>query len=140
MMARHRRIASLLLVALLAGAHQARAQAPSPAQTPAPAQAPRHSPVCADGVRSYDRLADVPAPFDTLRMPPGPPIRVNNEDEAREAERMIRERAGSVGATGIVIADVTVDDGSGGVVMRRSVTPVFVASDSVRAQAACHPS
>ncbi|HEY2806362.1 MAG TPA: hypothetical protein VGI92_10955 [Gemmatimonadales bacterium] len=130
-MARYAHFGSSLVVALLGGAHQALAQ-----QTPAPA--PHRTVVCAAGVRTYDRLADVPAPFDTLRMPPGPPMRVNNDDEAREADRLIRERAGSIGATGIVIADVTDDDGTGGMRVHRSITPVFVAADTVRAQAACH--
>jgi hypothetical protein len=65
----------------------------------------RHSPVCAEGVRRYDSMAAVPAPFDTLTMPPGEPVRITNPAEAKAAERRMVERAGSVGATVIVVKE-----------------------------------
>jgi hypothetical protein len=100
-------------------------------------QAPRHPRVCAGGVRTYPSVTQVPTPFDSLAMPPAPgPVRVTNPAEAEAADRAVRERAGSVGATGVVVSDVTEDTG-GGMRIRRSVLPVFVPSDSARAQQAC---
>lgn len=100
-------------------------------------QAPRHPRVCTGGVRTYPSITQVPTPFDSLTMPPAPgPVRVTNPAEAEAADRAMRERAGSIGATGIVVSDVT-DDTGGGMRIRRSVLPVFVPSDSARAQQAC---
>ena len=99
----------------------------------------QHPAVCAAGVRDYGSLAEVPAPYDTLRLPPGPPIRVHSEDEARAAEQLIHQQAGSVGATGLVTFEEQEDDGSGTVRVRRRVLPVFVPSDTARAYAACKP-
>jgi hypothetical protein len=110
-----------------AGADRVVAQAASPA----------HPRICADGVRRYDGKAAIKTSFDTLAMPPGQPIRVTNPDEERAADRQILERAGSVGATGVVLIDRTVDDGSGMMRMSRSVTAVFVPADTARAHAAC---
>lgn len=109
--------------------------------TPAEAQgngtgAPAHPAVCADGVRRYVSLSAVPAPFDSLRMPPGPPIRITSPEEEQAAEREMRRRAGQAGATGLVMLDETSEEGRAHMVRRR-VVPVFVAADSARAQAAC---
>jgi len=100
-------------------------------------QAPRHPRVCAAGVRTYTSITQVPTPFDSLTMPPASgPIRVTSPAEAEAADRAMHERAGSVGATGVVVSDVTEDVG-GGMRIRRSVLPVFVSADSARAQQAC---
>lgn len=99
---------------------------------------PAHPAVCADGIRTYTSLDLVPTPFDTLGMPPpGTPIRVTNPDEAAAADRRMAERAGSVGATGIVITDLTLADRPGPRRVVRRVTAVFVPSDTGRAHAAC---
>ena len=98
---------------------------------------PARPSVCAQGVQVYSERAKIPAPFDTLRMPPaGAAIQVTNPEEAAAADELMRGRAGSVGATGILLADETIDDG-GMLRMRRSVTAVFVRADSARAQQAC---
>jgi hypothetical protein len=110
--------------------------APAAPQTPSRQQAPRHPRVCADGVRQYADVSQVATPYDSLVMPPGPPVQVTNPAEAEAAERTIRERAGSVGATGLVVNEVT-EETAEGITVRRSVFPVFVVADSARAQAAC---
>jgi hypothetical protein len=70
-------------------------------------------------------------------MPPSPgQIRVSSPEDAEAAELAIRERAGSVGATSILVVDVTTDDG-GGQRVQRSVSAYFVPSDSARAQQTC---
>jgi hypothetical protein len=96
-----------------------------------------HPKVCAEGVREFYSKADIPTPYDTLVMPPSEPIRVSSPEEAAAAERLVREKAGSVGATGLLVLEERTDDGMGRVEMHRSVTPVFAASDSARAYAAC---
>lgn len=101
------------------------------------AQKPRHPSVCAAGVRTYSSVAEVPAPFDSLTLPPGPPIRVTSPEEAEAAEQAIRAQAGSVGATGLVVTQESESDPSGAMRVRRRVLPVFVPSDSARAQQAC---
>ena len=109
---------------------------PASAQTQGRRPSPRHPPVCADGVRQYSNVSQVPTPYDSLAMPPGPPIQVTNPAEAEAAERTMRSRAGSVGATGLVVTDVT-EQTPEGMAVRRSAFPVFVRADSARAQAAC---
>jgi hypothetical protein len=96
-----------------------------------------HPKVCAEGVREYYSKADIPAPYDTLVMPPSEPVRVTSPEELEAAQRLMREQAGSVGATGLLVLEERTDDGMGRVEMHRSVTPVFAASDSARAYAAC---
>jgi hypothetical protein len=96
-----------------------------------------HPKVCAEGVREFYSRADIPTPYDTLVMPPSEPILVNSPEEAAAAGRLVREKAGSVGATGLLVLEERTDDGMGRVEMHRSVTPVFSASDSARAYAAC---
>jgi hypothetical protein len=98
---------------------------------------PRHPQVCAAGVRTYSSLAEVPTPYDSLRLPPGPPIRVTSPAEAEAAEQAVRAQAGAVGATGLVVTEETESDPMGAMRVRRRVLPVFVASDSARAQQAC---
>jgi hypothetical protein len=105
----------------------------------AAAPTPKHTPVCSRGVRVYMDRAQVPAPHDTLTMPPADgPIRVTSPEEAEAAELALRGRAGSVGANAVLIADETTEDG-GEVRIRRSVTALFVPSDSARAIAVCTP-
>lgn len=117
-------------VAAVAGAASAGAQ-----QVTKDAPRPR-TPTCAAGIRTYESWPEVPTPFDSLRLPPGEPIRVTSPEEAQAAQQKIRERAASVGATGLVLVDVTTESG-GEVQMRRSVVPVFVPADSARAHKAC---
>ena len=107
------------------------------AQQAAAAAAPSHPKVCTEGVREYYSKADIPTPYDTLVMPPSEPVRVSSPEEAEAAQRLMREQAGSVGATGLLVLEERTDDGMGRVEMHRSVTPVFAASDSARAYAAC---
>ena len=98
-----------------------------------------HPPVCAKGVRIYNDRSQVPVPFDTLRVPPSDgPVRVTNEQEMEAAELALKSRAGSVGATGVLITDVVEDDG-GAQRLRRSVVGLFVRADSAKAQQACKP-
>jgi hypothetical protein len=97
-----------------------------------------HPTVCARGVRVFTEKSEIPTPYDTLSVPRSPtPIMVTNPEEAEAAELALRGRAGSVGATGVLITDEVSEDGSGGRTMRRSVTGVYVPSDSAKAQAAC---
>jgi hypothetical protein len=97
-----------------------------------------HPPICPDGVRRYAAFDSVPAPFDTLTMPRGAaPIRITSPDQEAAAEREVAERAGSVGATGLVLHDEVLDGAPGVRQVRRRAIPVFVPSDSARAQAAC---
>ena len=97
-----------------------------------------HVPVCAQGVKTYDDIKEVPKPYDSLTVPPSAqPVMVTNEAEAEAASLAMRGRAGSVGATGVVVTDETTDNGSGMVTMRRSVQGVYVVADSARAQKAC---
>jgi hypothetical protein len=99
---------------------------------------PKRVPVCAKGVQIYTDIRDVPKPYDSVTVPPpDQPVRVTNEDEMAAAELAMRGRAGTVGATGVVITDETTDDGSGRVQLRRSLQGVYVATDSARAQKAC---
>jgi hypothetical protein len=100
---------------------------------------PSHPKVCAEGVRKYAALSEVPTPYDTLVMPRGEPIRVSSPAEERQAELTMLGRAGSVGATGVVVVDKVEDDGQRRM-MQRTTTPVFVASDTARAYAACRKS
>ena len=107
------------------------------AQETGAAAQPAHPKVCADGVREYYSKAEIPTPYDTLVMPPSEPVRVTSPEEAEAAQRLMRERAGSVGATGLLVVEERTDDGMGRVQMSRSITPVFAPSDSARAYAAC---
>jgi len=99
-------------------------------------QSTHHAAVCAAGVRTYTSLQEVPTVHDTLPLPPSPRVQVTNDEEAAAADLAMRGRAGSVGATGVVITDVT-ENSDGGMVLHRHVVPVFVPSDSARAHAAC---
>jgi hypothetical protein len=96
-----------------------------------------HPAVCTAGVRVYTEKSQVPAPHDTVALPPGPPVRVTSPEEAEAAQLALRERAGKEGANGVLFVDETTDDGTGAVRMRRTVTAVFVPSDSAHAAAAC---
>ncbi len=98
--------------------------------------APRRPPVCDRGVKVYTDRAALPVPHDTLKMPPGAPIRISNPDEAAAAELAMRGRAGAAGATGLLIFDETNEDG-GMMRVRRRVIPIFAPSDSARAQREC---
>lgn len=101
------------------------------------APAPKPTPICATGVLMYTDLKQVPAPYDTLTMPEMPgQMRVTSEEEAAAAELAMRGRAGSVGATGVVVSDVTEEEG-GNMRIRRSVTAVRSPSDTLRALKAC---
>ena len=96
-----------------------------------------HLPVCAKGVRIYTDKSQIPVPFDTLRMPPAAgPVMVSSPEEAEAAELAMRGRAGSVGATGVLVTDVTTEE-NGMQRMSRSVSAVFVRADSAHAQRAC---
>ena len=123
----------ILSVAALAVPAVARAQASAAPQL---SQLPK---VCADGVREFYQRAELSmVKYDTLTMPPmDGPSRVTSEEEAAAAQRMMREKAGSVGATGLLVLEETTDDGNGRVQMHRSVTPVYMPSDTARAYAAC---
>ncbi len=127
------RFASRLLAAMglvVAASSIAGAQAAQPAAG--------HPVVCGKGVRVYTEKSQVPVPYDTVSVPrPSAPVRVSSPEEAAAAELAMRERAGSVGATGILMTDEVSDDGSGGQRMRRSVTGLFVRADSAKAQMAC---
>lgn len=123
-------ISPVLAVAVtLAASHAARAQAAPAAKT--------HPAVCAQGVRVYTDKRQVPVPHDTLTMPPADgPVRVSSPEEAEAAELAMRGRAGSVGATGVLVTDVTSDDG-GGTRVRRSVTALYVPADAAHAAQVC---
>ena len=98
---------------------------------------PKHQPICAKGVRVYNDRGQVPAPHDTLAIPPADgPIRVTSPEEAEAAEMALRGRAGSVGATAVLVVDEVSGDGDSQRV-RRSATGLFVPADSARAIAAC---
>lgn len=102
------------------------------------AKAPQRAPVCAEGVKMYADIKEIPVPHDTVQIPaPDGPIRVTNEEEARAAELLLRKRAGSVGATGLLAMTVETDDGAGMVRASRRVVGVFVRADSAAAQKAC---
>jgi hypothetical protein len=95
-----------------------------------------HPAVCAKGVRTYNNIRDVPAPFDSLKLPSGPPIRVSSPEEAEAADVEMHRRAGVMGATGLVVMEVVDDDGASRTV-HRQVIPVFVPADTARAYGAC---
>ncbi|MEO8622502.1 MAG: hypothetical protein ABI625_15630 [bacterium] len=112
--------------------------ASSAASAQAAQPAPTHPVVCAKGVRMFTEKSQIPVPYDTVRVPrPSGPVIVSNPQEAEAAELALRERAGSVGATGVLVTDEMSDDGSGGQRMRRTVTGVYVPADAARAQLAC---
>jgi hypothetical protein len=97
-----------------------------------------HPAVCAEGVRTYESIKDVPVPHDSVVVPPASaPVVVTNPDEAEAARMAMMGRAGSAGATGVVVTIVDKDDGNGRVMSRRTIQGFFVPSDSARAQAAC---
>ena len=107
------------------------------AQNTAKPPAPKHPTVCAKGVRLFTDKSQIPVPHDTLALPPADgPIRVTSPEEAEAAELALRGRAGSVGATGLLVTDEVVDDG-GTQRISRQATAVYVPSDSARAQQAC---
>ena len=114
------------------------ALAPPSAQAQTASRQTAHPPVCAEGVRMYDSIKDVPFPRDSVAVPPAAaPVVVTNPDEAEAARKAMMGRAGSAGATGVVVTIVDKDDGNGRVVSRRTVQGFFVPSDSARAQSAC---
>lgn len=96
----------------------------------------KHRVVCAKGVRTYTAWNQVPAPFDSLTLPPGPRMMVHSPEEAAAAEGEMLKRAGQVGATGVVVVEVT-NDFNGALMTSRRVTPVFVPADTARAYGAC---
>jgi hypothetical protein len=100
----------------------------------AQATTPRHPDVCAEGVRIYEDRAKLPAQRDSIVIPrpAGGQIRVSSPEEAEAAEMALRERAGSVGVTSLLILTETDND-----TVRRSVTGFFIAADSVRAAGIC---
>ncbi len=101
-------------------------------------QKPRHPVVCAKGVRIYTDRSQLPVKRDSLTMPPSSgPVRVTSPEEAEAAELALRGRAGSVGATSILVTDETSDDGSGGQRLSRRVAAFFIPADSAQAQQAC---
>jgi hypothetical protein len=121
----------LSLALLTVGASLAGAQA---AATPAT----RRAPVCAQGVKFYDDIKQIPVPHDTVQIPaPDGPIRVTNEAEMEAAELALKQRAGSVGATGVLVFNEETDDGQGRVTLRRRTTGIYVRADSAAAQKAC---
>lgn len=129
----------LLRSALLTGLSAAALALAAPsAHAQAASKPAAHPPVCAEGVRMYDSLKDVPVPRDSVVVPPAAaPVVVTNPDDAEAARKAMMGRAGSAGATGVVVTIVDKDDGSGRVVSRRTVQGFFVPSDSARAQSAC---
>ena len=92
--------------------------------------------VCAKGVRTYNSLKEVPSPFDTLKLPPHAPIRVSSPEEAEAAQAQMLTDAGKIGATGLVVEEVSENDG-GSMTVHRRVVPVFVPADTARAYKAC---
>ena len=125
------RVCSVALMLSIVAARPAHAQASSTA-----AKA-KHPAICAKGVRVYTDRSQLPTPHDTLSIPPADgPIRVTSPEEAEAAELALRERAGSVGATGVLVVDEVSGDGDSQRV-RRSATGVFVPADSARALQAC---
>jgi hypothetical protein len=124
----------LLALALIIGASTA-AQAQSTTTAPA---APKRAKICAQAVKFYDDIKQIPAPHDTVEIPqPDGPIRVTNEAEMEAAELALKGRAGSVGATGVLVINEESNDGSGMVTMRRRTMGVYVRADSAAAQKAC---
>jgi hypothetical protein len=108
------------------------------AQSATSAPAKKYAPVCGKGVKVFDDIKQVPVPHDTIQVPaPDGPIRVSNEAEAEAAELQLRARAGTVGATGVLVTTAEDDDGAGRVTMRRQVIGIYVRSDSASAQKAC---
>jgi hypothetical protein len=101
--------------------------------------APRHPAVCAQGVRIYNDRAALPAQRDSMVVPPPPggQIRVTSPEEAEAAEMAMRERAGAVGITSLLVLTETETDSDGGMRMRRSVSGYFIAADSARAVGIC---
>jgi hypothetical protein len=96
----------------------------------------KHPVVCGKGVRTYGSLKEVPTPFDTLKLPPHAPIQVHSQEEAEAAQAAIMADAGKIGATGLVVEEVSGNDG-GSMSVHRRVVPVFVPADTARAYAAC---
>jgi len=106
------------------------------AQSAPSTSTPKHPAVCAKGVRIYTELSQVPVPHDTLTMPPSEPIRVTSPEEAEAAELAMRGRAGSVGATGVIVTEQA-EESDGNRRVRRTTTAVYVPSEAARAQQAC---
>jgi len=106
------------------------------AETHAQASKPKYPVVCGKGVRVYTERAQLPAKRDSLAMPPAKPVRVTSPEEAEAAEFAMRERAGSVGATSLLVVTKQTDEADG-VRMERSVSAFFIPSDSAAAQQAC---
>jgi hypothetical protein len=120
----------LLSVVVILVASSAGAQAAKPA--------PKRMPTCARAIKMYEDVKQIPAPHDTVDIPaPDKPVIVNNETELEAAELALKERAASVGATGVLAHTVRQDDGAGNVEMRRSTIGIFVRADSAAAQKLC---
>jgi hypothetical protein len=121
-------VPSLLLTVAAAGISRAQSS---------DASKPKHPAVCAQGVRVYTDASQAPTPRDTVQIPaPDGPVRVSSPEEAEAAELALRGRAGSVGATGVIVTDQVSDEG-GAQRIRRSVVGIFAPADSAHAQAAC---
>jgi hypothetical protein len=113
------------------------ASATAHAQNSSKPPAQKHPIVCAKGVRMFSDKSQIPIPHDTLALPPTDgPIRVTSPEEEEAAEKALRARAGSVGATGLLVTDEVIEDG-GMQRVSRQATAVYVPSDSARAQQAC---
>jgi hypothetical protein len=123
--------AAVAAAIVLAGSATAASAQKSPPPTA------KHTPICAKAVRVYTDRAQIPTPFDTLDVPaPDGPVIVTNDQEAEAAELALRARAGSVGATAVLVTE-DVEESGGDRRVRRKVTGIFVPSDSARAQQAC---
>jgi hypothetical protein len=124
------RVCSIAIAFSLLGTRAAHAQAAAAAKA-------KHPVVCAKGVRVYTDKAQVPVPHDTVTIPPADgPIRITSPDEAEAAELALRGRAGSAGATAVLVIDEVSGDADAQRV-RRTATGLFVPADSVRALQAC---
>jgi hypothetical protein len=99
--------------------------------------APRHPVVCAEGVHIYQNRTDLKAPYDTLDLPPAPPVRVTSPQEAEAAERALRERVGKAGGNAVLVMVEPVDMPDGTKRLRRTVVPLFIPAEADRAAAAC---
>jgi hypothetical protein len=123
---------ALVAAVVLAGSASIAGAQSAPGSSPV-----KRAPICAQGVKVYTDRSQIPVPFDTLEIPaPDGPVRVTNEQEAEAAELALRGRAGSVGATGVLVTEEVEDDGTSRRV-RRAVKGLFVPADSARARQAC---
>ncbi|MEO7086899.1 MAG: hypothetical protein ABI442_14305 [Gemmatimonadaceae bacterium] len=118
---------SLVLTAVAAGVSHAQASSAKP----------KHPTVCAQGVRVFNDPSQAPTPRDTVEVPPpDAPVRVTSPEQAEAAEMAMRGRAGSVGATGVIVTD-QVEENGGERRVFRSLIGIFAPADSAKAQQAC---